>query len=104
MIYIWSSSCHCRPIISCSSKIQNGLPFWCRLTQVVIEKRPLNDVAVVVVGSLLIIIMAALWNRADHYIFAVVSFFFFLFSLPNLRGRRLDVYYTSTHGVALVQI
>jgi len=22
----------------CSSKIQNGLPFWCRLTQVVLEK------------------------------------------------------------------
>jgi len=33
---------HCHPIISCSSKIQNGLPFWCRLTQVVLEKRPLN--------------------------------------------------------------
>jgi len=25
-----SSWCHCHPIISCSSKIQNGLPFWCR--------------------------------------------------------------------------
>jgi len=23
------------------SKIQNGLPFWCRLTQVVLEERPL---------------------------------------------------------------
>jgi len=42
MIYIWSSWCHCHPIISCSSKIQNGLPFWCRLTQVVLEKRPFN--------------------------------------------------------------
>jgi len=30
------------PIISCSSKIQNGLLFWCQLTQVVLEKRPLN--------------------------------------------------------------
>jgi len=30
------------PIISCSSKIQNGSPFWCRLTQVVLEKRQLN--------------------------------------------------------------
>jgi len=33
--------------------------------------------------------------------------FFFLssfFSSPNLSGRRLDVYHTSTHGVALVQI
>jgi len=26
------------------------------------------------------------------------------FSLPNLSGHRLDVYHTSTHGVALVQI
>jgi len=24
--------------------------------------------------------------------------------LPNLSGRKLDVYHTSTHGVALVQI
>jgi len=30
------------PIISYSSKIQNGLPFWCRLTEVVLEKRRLN--------------------------------------------------------------
>jgi len=42
MICIWSSWCHCHPIISCSIKIQNGLPFWCRLTQVVLEKRLLN--------------------------------------------------------------
>jgi len=26
------------PITSCSSKIQNDLPFWCRLIQVVLEK------------------------------------------------------------------
>jgi len=50
------------------------------------------------------LVMVALCNRADHYIFAVVSSFFLLsfFSSPNLRGRRLDVYYTSSHGVALV--
>jgi len=29
-------------IISCFNKIKNGLPFWCRLTQVDLEKRPLN--------------------------------------------------------------
>jgi len=28
----------------------------------------------------------------------------FLFSLPILSGHRLDVYHTSTHDVALVQI
>ena len=32
-------------------------------------------------------------------IFYLLSIFFF--SSPNLSGRRLDVYYTSTHGVAL---
>jgi len=41
MICIWSSWCHCHPIIPCSSKIQNGLLFWCRFIQVVLEKRPL---------------------------------------------------------------
>jgi len=30
--------CRCHPIMSCSSKIQNGLPFWCRLTLAVLEK------------------------------------------------------------------
>ena len=34
----------------------------------------------------------------------MVSFFFLSFSSPNLSGRRLDVYHTSTHGVALVRI
>jgi len=31
-------------------------------------------------------------------------FYFFFYSLPNLSGCRVDVYHTSTHGVALVQI
>jgi len=33
--------------------------------------------------------------------FVLLSFFF---SSPNLSGRRVDVYNTSTHGVVLVQI
>jgi len=37
MICISSSWCHCHLIISCSSKIQNGLPFSCQLTQIVLE-------------------------------------------------------------------
>jgi len=37
--------------------------------------------------------------------FLSCSFFFLsLFSSPNLSGHRLDVYHTSTHGVALVRI
>jgi len=30
--------------------------------------------------------------------------FYLFFASPNLSIRRLDVYHTSTHGVALVQI
>jgi len=37
------------------------------------------------------------------YFCPVVSSLSF-FSSPNLSGRRLDVYHTSTHGVALVRI
>jgi len=47
--------------------------------------------------------MVALCNRADHYIFAL-WFLSFFFSSPNLSSRRLDVYHTSAHGVALVRI
>ena len=42
MICIWSSWCHCHPIISRFIKIQNSLSFWCQLNQVVLEKRPIN--------------------------------------------------------------
>ena len=59
----------------------------------------------------LLFVKAALWNRAGHYIFALCGFYllsfflsFFLISWPNLSGRELDVYHTSTHGVALVRI
>ena len=48
--------------------------------------------------GLSVIIMVALCKRADHYIFILFLSFFF-FSPPNLSGRRLDVYHTSTHGV-----
>jgi len=55
---------------------------------------------------LLKLFMAALCNRAGHYIFVVWFFFFYLssFSSPNLSRRRLNVYHTLAHGVALVRI
>jgi len=58
-------------------------------------------------SSLSPVVMVALWNRADHYIFMlwfVLLSSFFFFSSPNLSRRRLDVCHTSTHGVALVRI
>jgi len=55
------------------------------------------------------LVMAALRSRCGHYIFALwfLSFYrsiYLFYSSPNLSGRRLDVYHTSTHGVALVRI
>jgi len=61
-----------------------------------------------VLFGITLVIMAALCNRAGHYIFVLcfLSIFYlsFFYSSPNLSGRRLDVYHTSTHGVALVRI
>ena len=77
-----------------------------------------------------IIFMAAPCNRGPLYFYPVLSIFLssygrppyaigqaiiflpcgfyllssFFFSSPNLSGRGLDVYRTSTHGVALVRI
>ena len=49
-----------------------------------------------------VLVMVALCNRADHYIFILFLLLLllllsFFFSSPNLSGRRLDVYHTSTH-------
>ena len=51
IVYIWSSWCHCHPKTPsslASFKSRLVLPFWYRLTQVVLETRPLNSCSVVV--------------------------------------------------------
>jgi len=53
-----------------------------------------------------LLVMTALCNRGA-IIFLPCNFYLLLssfFSSPNLNGRRLDVYHTLTHGVALVRI
>ena len=46
-------------------------------------------------------VMVTLWNRADHYIFALLFLLLSsFFTSPNLSRRRLDVCHNSTHGVA----
>jgi len=42
VVVIWYGWCHYHPIVSCFIKIQNGFTFQWRITQVVLEKRPLN--------------------------------------------------------------
>ena len=50
------------------------------------------------------LIIAALRSRCGHYIFVLFLSSFFLFSSPNLSGRRVDVCHTLTHDVVLVRI
>jgi len=65
--------------------------------------------AAMTVSLLAGLFMAALRTDAD-IIFLPCGFCYLLssssifFSSPNLSGHRLDVYHTSRHGVALVQI
>jgi len=66
----------------------------------------------IAVESCIVIVSHFLWPPyvigQAMYIFSSCDFFlssfFFFYSSPNLSGHRLDVYHTSTHGVALVRI
>jgi len=52
-------------------------------------------------------VMVALCNRGPLWFCPVISIVYRLsifFSSPDLSGRRLDVYHTLAHGVALVRI
>jgi len=45
-----------------------------------------------------------MFGRATITLGILAHILVFFFSWPNLSGRRLDVYHTSTHGVLLVRI
>jgi len=49
-------------------------------------------------------LVMAPYGIGQAIIFLPYGFYLLLFSSPNLSGHRLDVYHTSTHGVALVRI
>ena len=73
-----------------------------------------QPLTVVNAASTTTIIMATMRSRCRHYILQLWFLLFFLsscfflllslFSLPIISRRRLDVYHTTIHGVALVQI
>ena len=76
MICIWSSWCHCHPVISCASKIQNGLPFWCWLTQVVLEKRSLNGCnSSIILLSLIFVEADPMWNFPSSLFANIVQYY-----------------------------
>ena len=66
MICIWFGWCHCHPVISCFSKIQNGLSFWYWPIQVVLEKRPLNGCVCVCV-RVCVTVNCSLWPYYYYY-------------------------------------
>ena len=76
------------------------------LCSLCLEKHICSSFLCVCTCTCTLVMMAALCNRAGYYIFALwfLSSSSIFFSSPNLSGRRLDVYHTSTHGVALVRI
>ena len=70
MICVWSSWFHCHSIIFCFIKIQNGVPFWCWFIQVVLKKRPLDDVCVSVCVCVSVyrssLVYLLVWNPLLH--------------------------------------
>ena len=60
---IWPSWCHCHSLSLASVKSRFVLPFWYRLTQVVLDKGPLNG-CVCVCG----------WHKSMHQLFRVIIF------------------------------
>ena len=77
---------------------------YCRSFEFSGNTNAINPVRALYNRTLTSLIMVALWNRADHYIFMLLFLLLLLlssfFSSPNLSRRRLDVCHTSTHGVA----
>ena len=80
MICIWFSWCHCHPIISCFSKIQNGLSFWYWLTWVV----PDEGHKTVVVVDVVVIIVLIFWCWCVVDVWILLSNMFYSTSVVYL--------------------
>ena len=102
--YTGSVILHGTPVAGVSQILRRGTRNG--ITELTQRAPPIFGWAAITLADILV--MATLCNRAGHYIFALwflssicLSSFF---SSPNLSGRRVDVYHTSTHGVAFVRI
>ena len=113
----------CRPISSVQSYFvspkMDGLEnsWWLRymtiiafqISKIAVQKLlKMATFNVDILATITRIIVAALCNRGAIIFlpcgFFLSIFYISFFSSPNLSGHRLDVYHTSTHGVALVRI
>jgi len=88
---LWSSWCHCQLVIYCFIKIQIDLIFLVLAYPGCPGKEPAKWV-----------FPLFLWSPCVMYYIFVLWFLLSFFFFP--RRRKLDVYHTSTHDVALVQI
>jgi len=93
---------YCEPVAHCTathSNLRASVLFLRRAALRIAE----TDIVFCSCGSFFLL-MAALWNRTGHYIFALKFFYLsssFFFSSPNLSRRRLDVCHTCTHGLSV---
>jgi len=87
--------------------VSNGISRFCKL---VFAFYAFNDLALLLGYREEYLASSLLWSPyviGQTIIFSSCFFFFLLllfFSSPNLSGRRLDVYHTLAHDVALVRI
>jgi len=93
-IAYWISSFH-HLLTNCREKDDHSWDKLCKLASAAAD--------CCLYKTLSLLVMVALCNRADHYIFILFLLLLLsFFSSPNLSSRRLDVYHTSAHGVVLV--
>jgi len=84
------------------------LPLLIKMPAMVTDFRGHRRTLYYLPGIIIGIIMVALWKKKPQdenimfYIFILWFLLLSFFSSPNLSGRKLDAYHTSTHGVAPV--
>ena len=106
---IISAKLQCRKSGQVSS-VQSGSVLWQQCEEAIkvslasadISRQDITIAAVDSLWSPYVIGQTIIFLPCDFYLSIYLSSSFF--SSPNLGGRRLDVYHTSTHGMALVRI
>ena len=84
-------------------KIQSGLPFWCRLIQVVLEKRPLNGCGSPVLQLITRSCFTTLHYRMQvMFCFSRCDFLFFFVCHSNISGTAEQICTKFTGKTCLV--
>ena len=103
---IWPSWCHCHSLSLASVKSRLVLPFWYRLTRVVLDKRPLNGCVCVCVLVLFSSSSSSWFRMLTRFLFAnwllLLLFKYFLCFLATEKSCR--VYILSIHYVFYVAL